>query len=421
MHLTSVFLLTALPLTLGLPLQARDTPSLTLPDPPLPTASLTPSQIQALACVCQDFLLSGLLTSIPGADPIHTLCAGYPASLCTSSTSSSSGGTSIPLQGGVTSALGNVGDVSSVASGLLGSLPIGAIAKEKRDSELEGRQTTSSTTGGGFSLPNIPDLGLGDVGTAVAVLSGVENSAPGLIGTVGTVTSLLGAGGLPIVAREAEQEREKRQLDGLTAPIAPVAGGLLPTSNPIASTVTGLVGELTSGLTGSSLLSGVPFVARDTEPEPEEKRQLGDLIDPVSIVTGLVGSLAGGLTGSSGSDPLMGLTGSTDPLSGVTGSLAGGAGGVLSGVPVVARDAEEKEKRQLGGLGDSVSIVTGLVGSLTGGLTGGSSSDPLTDLTGGSDSISGITSGLTGGSGSFTGGLPIVGNNGLGGISGIAR
>ncbi|KAF8861285.1 hypothetical protein BDZ45DRAFT_775365 [Acephala macrosclerotiorum] len=361
MHLISVFLLAALPMTLGLPLEVRGslTPSLALPDPALPTASLTSNQIQALVCVCQGFLLSGLLTGIPETDPVHALCAAYPASLCSSSTSSSSGGTSIPLQGSATSALGNVGDVGTIASRLFNNLPIGAIAKEKRNSEIEGRQTTSSTTVGGFSLPNIPDIGLGDVGTVAAASSGVGTSIPRLVGTASAVTGLLGAGSLSIVAREAKQEKEKRQLDGLTALLAPVAGGLLPTTNPITTTV-----------------------------------------------TELLGSFGDGLSGVGGSNPLSNIIGRSS---------------ILSGILVDARDAEEKENRQLGGFADPVTIVTGLVGSIAGGLTGGSGSDPLMGPTGGSKPPSGVAGGLTGGTGSLTGGLPIVGDNGLGGSSSIAR
>lgn len=233
-----------------------------------------PEDIQTLSCVCGT--LSDLFTKLPTGtlDTLQSLCAAYPGGSCTT-TSTSDQGISLPISGlSPTSALGNLRDLGNVAS-VLGNLPI---AKEKRD--LEDRQLTSTTTGGGLDLSgtNVPGLVLGatGLGSAGNVVSGLTNAAPQLLGTAGQVANVAGLGG--ILARG--EEKEKRQAGGLTTIVSGIAGGLVPGGaggNPVTSTVTGLVGSLTGGLGGGS--------------------------NPLSGVTG-------------------GLTGGSSPLSGVTGILA---------------------------------------------------------------------------------------------------
>lgn len=113
-------------------------------------------------------------------------------------------------------------------------------AKERRDLK-DGddgvNRTRDSSIRSGLSSggTNALDLALGSVG-------GVANSAldPSRL----------------IAIRNAEQEKEKRQLDGLTGPLGGVVGGIFPPSNPISSAVEDLLGELTGEIPAvSNLLS----------------------------------------------------------------------------------------------------------------------------------------------------------------------
>lgn len=370
MHFTTILLLTALPLTLSLPLkvccllpeiscsllvftrltmqQPRDNPTPSSSATPA-TTSLTANQIQTLACICEAVIARGL-NQFPAASTITALCAAYPDAKCTATPSSSStSGTYIPVNGGLTSVLGDIGDLGGILSGL--PVPV----KEKRDF-VEQQQVTESSTGGGLNLENtnLPALALGAVVRDIDATTKGEDEAliPGLDIALGA-DNLLARG-----ENVAHGEKEKRQ--GLSG-------------------VTGALGGITGGLGGSN---------------------------PVDVVTGLVGSLTGGLTGA--------LTGGgSNPLSGVTGGLGG----------LLVREASgENQKRQglssvtgalsgiTGGSNPVTSVVTGLVGSLTGGLAGGS--NPLSSVAGG---LTGSSNPLDG----VTGDLPIVGNGGLSGFPGL--